>query len=240
MAGGLRDGLRRAVACLVTRRGAWALVCWIGLGGLSPGVAGADVLDTWLARQEGLRTWSAQFRQVRQLAVLKEPLVSTGRVWFAEPGLFRWELGNPVQTLALRGTQELAVIYPRLQRAERHAIARLERGPMREMLALLDAGFPRSRGGLEERFRVASVEALDGGVSRVRLEPKSAEARRMMLEVRIEFTPEEQGPRATELRFADGSVLRNEFSAVDVNPALAPDWFAVSIPEGFKVVGDRP
>jgi outer membrane lipoprotein-sorting protein len=207
--------------------------------GVPPARAADDALDAWLGRASGLRTWSATFRQTRTLAVLKDPVVAAGRVWFSEPGLFRWELGDPVQTLALRGTNEVVVVYPRLKRAERHLLDGLERGPMRDALALLDAGFPRSRAGLEERFVIRSIDAVGGGVHRLALEPRSRDARRLMTGLWIDFVPTEPGPRATELRFADGTLLRNEFSGVVVNPDLEAGWFNPAIPEGYKVAGPR-
>lgn len=219
------QGLRRTAV--------WLLL----LTGL-PASAVEAPLDLWLANQAGLRSWTASFRQTRVMAVLKEPLVARGRVWFAEPGLFRWELGDPVQTRAVRGSNELAVVYPRLRRAERHALARLAGGPMRDLLALLDAGFPRSRSALEARFEIRSQEELGDGLHRVVLEPRSVDARRLMSAVWIEFVPGEPGPRSTELRFADGTRLRNDFSSPELNPVLPGDWFNPAIPDGFRVTGD--
>src|SRR5207253_1472077 len=71
-------------------------------------------LTAWLSAQTNIQTWSADFAQTRTLKSLTQPLMGTGRVWFAAPNRFRWELGNPAQTIAVRQPDELSVIYPRL------------------------------------------------------------------------------------------------------------------------------
>jgi outer membrane lipoprotein-sorting protein len=80
------------------------------------GAISANALDTnavvsgWLKAQAGLKTWEADFTQTRTLRTLKQPLVSAGHVWFAMPNQFRWELGNPAQTIAVRDAQQMLVI----------------------------------------------------------------------------------------------------------------------------------
>lgn len=215
---------------MTARLGALALL----LVAFAVAARGEDALDRWLARQGEVHAWTAEFRQTRALAVLKEPLVARGHVWFAEPNRFRWELGQPPQTVAIRGAKELVVLYPRLRRADRLTLDG-NRGPMRDALALLEAGFPRRRADLEERFVIRSLAESGPDLWRLVLQPRSAEARRLMESITLEFAVAESGPRNTELRFADGTVLRNDFSQPQANPALADDWFATTIPGDFKV-----
>ena len=63
------------------------------------------MFDKWYAVQTNLQSWSASFTQTRALKVLTQPLVSTGKVWVA-PGRFRWELGDPIRTLAVREPED--------------------------------------------------------------------------------------------------------------------------------------
>jgi outer membrane lipoprotein-sorting protein len=71
--------------------------------------------ERWFAAQTNLQSWAADFTQTRSLKVLAQPLVSTGKVWVA-PSRFRWELGQPAQTIALRQPDQMFIIYPRLKR----------------------------------------------------------------------------------------------------------------------------
>src|SRR5213593_2727732 len=77
----------------------------------------SKLVDSWLNAQTSIHTWSADVVQTRNLKSLAKPLVADGRVWFAAPNRFRWEIGNPPQTIAVRKLEEMLVIYPRLRRA---------------------------------------------------------------------------------------------------------------------------
>src|SRR6266516_4257266 len=81
-----------------------------------------STLTRWLAAQTHIQTWSAEVIQTRALKSLRQPLTATGRVWFAAPNRFRWELGNPPQTIALRQPEQMLVIYPKLKRVEKYPL----------------------------------------------------------------------------------------------------------------------
>src|SRR5947209_14918733 len=102
------------------------------------------IVSSWLAAQSKVHSWSADFIQTRSLKSLTQPLTAKGHVWFAAPNRFRWELGNPPQTIAVRAVTEMLVIYPRLKRVERFPLSGDKAGPWKDALALLEAGFPRS------------------------------------------------------------------------------------------------
>lgn len=192
-------------------------------------------LATWLRGQGELKTWAADFTQTRTLKVLTEPLRAPGRLWFAAPDRFRWELGQPPQTIALRRTNELFVIYPRLKRAERYALSANGGEAWRDSLALLDAGFPSGRAEFDARFRVLSLVETNGLVT-VSLEPRGASARQFMKEIRLTLRTNDFALTANELRFADGSTLRNDFTNAVVNAVITPDRFDPGLPADVKVV----
>ena len=193
------------------------------------------VLDSWFSAQTNLHTWSAELVQTRMLKVLTQPLVSTGRVWVAIPDRFRWELGQPPQTIALRQPDTLFVIYPRLKRAEKYPIDDKQPGPWREALALLEASFPRHRAEMESRFRVLSVTQTNA-VWELALQPKSSMARRMMSEILVCFRTNDFSLTATELKFGDGSTMRNDFFNSVRNPAIEPRTFEASLGPDITVV----
>lgn len=223
-------------------RGAERFVVWglVALG-LAAGARGAGVADTnaflaaWLGAQGELKTWSADFTQTRTLKVLTEPLRTPGRLWFAAPDQFRWELGQPPQTIALRRTNELFVIYPRLKRAERYPMTAVGGEAWRDALALLDAGFPSGRAEFDARFRVLSLVEIDG-LATVSLEPRSVSARKFIKEIRLTLRTSDLALTANELRFADGSSLRNDFTNALANVAIPPERFDPALPADIQVV----
>ena len=219
------------------RHSAFSFLCvFLCILGWQPPACGADsALGAWLNSQTHIQTWSAEVIQTRALKSLAQPLTATGRVWFAAPNRFRWELGNPPQTIALRQPEQMLVIYPKLKRAEKYPLTRDHPGPWTDTLALLEAGFPRSQSELESRFRIES-EATTNGVHEVTLQPKSASARRMMPHIKIAFAASEFSLRATELQFADGSRMRNDFTNAVMNPKLDDSLFRFDVDPAYKVI----
>lgn len=193
------------------------------------------VLDAWLNAQTNFTTWSADFVQTRSLKALSQPLVTTGQVWFAKPNSFRWELGKPAQTLAVRDADRLEVIYPKLKRVERYSLAEGKSGQLGEALGLLDAGFPKSRADFDARFRLLSLQVTNSAWL-LDLQPVNPTARRMMPAIRVTLATNNFVLLGNELVFPDGSRMRNDFSETKLNETFAPDLFRPAVGADFKVV----
>jgi len=190
--------------------------------------------NQWFEVQTNLQSWSGDFTQTRSLKVLAQPLITTGKVW-VKRGEFRWELGQPVQTIVLRRPDELLIVYPRLKRAEKYPLDAVPSGPMKDALALLDASLPRDRASMEQHFRLLSA-AQTNSVLQMTLQPRSEAARKFIGEVVIGFHTNDFVIASTEMKFADGSALQNDFSNVMLNQPLPPDLFEAKFPADYTVV----
>jgi len=206
------------------------LAAWV-----APAADLSELLDRWCAGQTNIHTWSADLTQIRSLKVLSQPLVSQGKVWLAIPNRFRWELGQPAQTIALRQPDQLLLIYPRLKRAEKYPLGDAQSGPWKDALALLDASFPRNKAELESRFRVLSM-AQTNSIVTLALQPKSASARQFMPEIHVSFGTNDYTPTATELRFSDGSRMRSIFTHPILNAPLDEGLFDARLTADITVV----
>ncbi len=193
------------------------------------------LLDQWFAAQTNVHTWTADAVQTRSIKTFSQPLVSTGKVWVVVPDHFRWELGQPPQTIAVRQPDQLWLLYPKLKRAEKYPLTGNAPGPWRDALALLEASFPRSRAELESRFTVLSVVQTND-IVQLSLQPKSAFARKFMSQLQISFSTKDYSPSSTELQFSDGSSMRNDFSHSVLNTALPKDLFEVQLDADTKLV----
>lgn len=206
---------------------------------LMPGLAGAvetnTVLTEWLAAQTNLTTWSADLIQTRWLKALNQPLVSTGHVWFAKPDHFRWELGKPAQTIAVRNNEQLQVIYPRLKRVERYPLAVGKSGPLGEALNLLNAGFPEDSTSFDARFRLVSLQNTSN-TWLIGLQPVSPTARRMMPVIRVTLAQDSFLLLANELEFPDGSRMRSEFINGVTNSKFPADLFKPVTEAGYTII----
>ena len=172
--------------------------------------------------------------QTRTLKTLVQPLVATGHLWFSPPNQFRWELGNPAQTIALRHGDEMFVIYPRLKRAEHYPLGASAPREWRDAMSLLDAGFPRTRKEFDAQFQIQSLTETNGRWL-VALQPRSGAARQVMPELRVSLTTNDFSLAGTELVFVDGSRMRNEFTNTVANAAVDENLFQWKPPADFKV-----
>ena len=216
----------RALRC-----GFWVLLCLAA--SVSHGASYDAQFDKWFAVQTNLQSWSADFIQTRSLKVLAQPLVSAGKVW-VKPGEFRWELGQPVQTIVLRRPDQLLIVYPRLKRAEKYPLDGVPSGPMKDALSLLDASLPRDRSTMEQNFRLLSATETNS-ILQMTLQPRSDSARKFIGEIVIGFHTNDFTIAATEMKFADGSSLRNDFTNVVLNQPIEPKMFEADLPSDFTV-----
>src|SRR5207237_446985 len=148
------------------------LVVFLVLSENTVGAADTNaVLQNWFTAQGQVRTWSADFVQTRTFKTLTRPLTAQGRIEFSAPTDFRWELGRPAQTIALRHGDEMYVIYPLLKRAELYPMGANAPRQLHDTLSLLQAGLPHSRKEFDTQFQVLAL-AETNGIWRLRLQPR--------------------------------------------------------------------
>jgi outer membrane lipoprotein-sorting protein len=193
----------------------------------------SERLDAWLLHQAEIQSWTADVVQIRELRSLVKPLETAGQVWFARPDRFRWQLGDPPRTVAIRSGEELVISYPRLRQLERYALGG-ELDPMwRYVLDLLEVGFPSDAASFHGRYDLSIAQAIPEGW-RFRLQPSAEQARRLLEAVQIEVAREDLRLLATELIFPDGSRMKNRFSNHRIDPELAPALFEVEVGEDWQ------
>ncbi|HEY3760594.1 MAG TPA: outer membrane lipoprotein carrier protein LolA [Verrucomicrobiae bacterium] len=195
----------------------------------------SPVLNGWFAAQKNVQTWAADFTQTRTLKTLTTPLLNHGHVSFALPDDFRWELGNPPRTIAIHNSDQMYVVYPYLKRAELYPMGANAPQQLRAALSLLDAGFPKSRNEFDSEYQILSLTQTNGNYS-LTLQPKSAAARQMMTQLQIGLSTNTFNLTSTELTFADGSTLRNDFTNIVLNPALDKTMFNWTPPADYQIV----
>jgi outer membrane lipoprotein-sorting protein len=206
-----------------------------GLPLLSAAADTNAVLNSWFAAQTNLQSWSADFVQTRTLKTLTQPLVTTGHVWFAAPGAFHWEIGHPPRTIALGQAETMYVIYPQLKRAERYPMGQNSPKQWRDMMSLLQAGLPRSRGDFESAFRVQSLMQTNDQWLIV-LQPRSEFARQMMPELHLQIATNDLALTATELIFIDASRMRSDYQHALMNAPVDKSLFSWTPPADYKVI----
>lgn len=179
----------------------------------------ASCLKAIEAAQRDTRSIDADFRQVKHLTLLDEPLVSTGRFVFAKPDRVRLEIKQPEPaTIVIRGAD---IRIPGLSEKDRQA---LSAGPMVAMFTQLGAVFSGSVDKLEESFEVEAKAEGDG--VRLVLAPRSAEWRKAFQRMQVDFAGAELVVRDIQIDDSLGDRLEITMENVKRNVELADDLFA--------------
>lgn len=210
----------------------WSLV--LGIWNFNACADTNSIISTWIAAQTNIHTFSADVVQTRTFKSLAQPLTAYGHVWFEAPNRFRWELTNPVPSIAVRGADEMLVIYPKIKRAERYPLGGDQAGQWRDVMKLLDAGFPRSEADVQSQYNILSQQ-VNGDVCELTLQPKSATARKLMPQIKIGFSTKDSTLTSTELKMADGSTMRNDFKSTELNPKIDESLFTPKLGSDYKI-----
>lgn len=213
--------------------------CWLWLlPCLVAGVVHAADYDAqfskWFAAQTNMQNWAADFTQTRSLVALAQPLTSKGKVW-VQPGEFRWELGQPPQTIVVRNPDEMIILYPRFKRAEVYALNKIPPGPIKDAMSLMDVSLPRDRASMEEHFQLQSA-TITNATLQMTLQPKSASARQFIGDIIVGFRTNDYVIADTIMQFSDSSTLRNDFTNVVFNQPMDSKLFATNLPPDYSVV----
>jgi outer membrane lipoprotein-sorting protein len=163
----------------------------------------------------------ADFKEERHMAILKDPVVNQGKIWFTPPDKIRREItGNSPSTTVIDG-KKMTIYYPKLKTAEQYDL--VKRPIIRQSLEALTAGLNFQRVG-----DYYSLEGTKEGNSYVvTLTPKTAAIRRLVksltLTMQTDLTPEKvdyQSPRGERVLIDYSDVKRDPVpdSVYEFNP----------------------
>jgi outer membrane lipoprotein-sorting protein len=145
---------------------------------MSPGEI-QDLLNRLQAMHESSNSLQANFREERHMSMLKEPVVSQGKIWFTIPDKIRRDIGGNTPSTTVINGRKMVIFYPKFKEEE---VYDLEKRPMlKDSLQALTAGL---------NFRQVStyynVEgSKEGDDYRIVLTPKTAAIRKIVKSVTL-------------------------------------------------------
>lgn len=197
-----------------------ALVLALAAHGAAAAPKGGDPLQQFV---QNVDTLSARFEQEQKDdkgVVLQH---SQGRLWLARPGKFRWSYEKPYQQQIVCDGKTLWQHDPDLNQVMVRPAGATLQGTPAQLLT--------DRAALEKHFRVEHL-GREGGVARLRLIPKAADADFKSVELWLkEGTPQ-------RMRFEDplGGASEVRFTEVRTNAPIEPGQFRFEIPKGAEVI----
>lgn len=192
---------------------------------LSP-AAPADIpaaqaaLDAGMERLALAPAVAVELTEQRQVAGLNQPLETPGKLWLAPDGRFRWQLGEPPQTLLLIDGERF---WQREGGTDREG-STANLGEASRLVAILSAVFRGQRNTLAEAWAITDATPEPGGGWTVQLRPEDRALRRGVNGLALRINGNGL-PQAWTLSLRDGTVLSAVFARVDLNPALPAGLF---------------
>ncbi len=186
-------------------------------------------LDAWLKRQVSITTLDAGFTQERKLPALKNPTTTPGHLSFSKPDKVRWQLGDPIETLAVSDGTTLTLIETATKTARRTGV----NSPQAARFSLLSGRAFQSPEEFDQAFEITGSR-LESGIYQYTLKAKDRRVRAQIPWVFLDIDPEKNELRALEMELQDKSRLRTIFSNPRFNLKLDDSLFKPDL-TGYEV-----
>lgn len=177
-------------------------------------------LDAWLKRQVFITTLDAGFTQERKLPALKNPTTTPGHLSFSKPDKVRWQLGEPIETLAVSDGTTLTLIEVAKKTARQTSVD----SPQAARFSLLTGRAFQSPESFYQAFEIVGSR-VDSGIYQYTLKAKDRQVRAQIPWIFLDIDPEKNELRAMEMELSDKSRLRTVFSNPRFNLKLDDSLF---------------
>jgi outer membrane lipoprotein-sorting protein len=184
------------------------------------------------ARASRIKDFTAEFRQEKFTALLRKPLISTGKVRVAGP-IVRWDTAKPEPAVLRSDGREVRMYYPSQKLLEIY--------PIDQRLGDLATSPLPSLATVREHF---TIEQSDGKgfeppkgrrVLSLRLVPIDAALREHVDEVTVLLDVEAGHILAFEVVDADGDRTHVTFSGIRLDTGIRPADLDLTVPQGTVV-----
>lgn len=185
------------------------------------------VVERWLATNTGVETLRVDFTQTRTMKSIRVPVRQEGTLWLDyQNRQFRWQLGDPPQTIVVSLGQKVLIIRTPMKRYE----VRQSGSGGTPGMAAMAKGFPRTLREFQQRYRVLETTP-EANTRRIVTRPLG-EAGRGVETFTFVVDASHHRLLGIEINLEDGSSLDTVFRQVEPNPALPKGLFQPSV-EGY-------
>src|SRR5215471_8392641 len=130
-----------------------------GLAGISHGAPlSSDELKNLLAAIRQHRSTQADFMEQRVIRLMKNPVQSSGTVWFEPPNKFRREVKGNSASITVSDGRNLWIYYPNFKSAERYPLGR--GSPLDATVAAINSALNLEN--IETSFNISATNSGNG------------------------------------------------------------------------------
>ena len=119
------------------------------------------------------RTTQADFQEQRMIRLMKNPIVSSGRIWFQPPNKFRREVKGNSPSVTVSDGRQLWIYYPNFKSAERYPLGK--GSPLDSTVAAINSALNLEN--IENIFQITATKTDNG--YELALLPRTASMKRV-------------------------------------------------------------
>jgi len=189
-------------------------------------VSEAD-LKNLLASIRQNRITQADFQEQRVIRLMKNPILSSGKVWFQPPNKFRREVKGNSPSLTVSDGRQLWIYYPNFKSAERYPLGK--GSPLDSTVAAINSSLNLE--DVENTFQIVAAKIENG--YELRLMPRSPSMRRVFQKLDLRINEQLRVER-TDMLLANGDRIVTTYSNQTRAP-IAASTFEFKPPAGTEV-----
>jgi len=184
-------------------------------------------LKNLLAAIRQNRTTQADFQEERVIRLMKNPITSSGRIWFQPPNKFRREVKGSSPSVTVSDGRELWIYYPNFKSAERYPLGK--GSPLDATVAAINSALNLEN--IETSFNVTATKTENG--HELQLLPRTASMKRVFQKLDLRINDKFRVDR-TDMLLPNGDRIVTTYSN-QTRAAIPPSTFEFKPPSGTEV-----
>ena len=186
-----------------------------------------DELKNLLAAIRQNRTTQADFQERRVIRLMKNPILSSGTVWFQPPNKFRREVKGNSPSITVSDGLELWIYYSNFKSAERYPLGK--GSPLDATVAAINSALNLEN--IETSFNVTATKSENG--HELQLLPRTAAMKRVFQKLDLRINDKFRVER-TDMLLPNGDRIVTTYSNQTRAP-IPPSTFEFKPPAGTEV-----
>jgi outer membrane lipoprotein carrier protein len=186
----------------------------------------ADLKNLLAGIRQNRRT-QADFQEQRAIRLMKNPILSSGRVWFQPPNKFRREVKGSSPSLTVSDGRQLWIYYPNFKSAERYPLGK--GSPLDSTVAAINSSLNLEN--VENTFQITATKSDNG--YELALMPRTAAMKRVFQKLDLRINDQLRVER-TDMLLPNGDRIVTTYSNQTRAPVPA-STFEFTPPPGTEV-----
>jgi len=189
-------------------------------------VSEADLKNLLAAIRQN-RVTQANFQEQRMIRLMKNPILSSGKVWFQPPNKFRREVKGSSPSLTVSDGRQLWIYYPNFKSAERYPLGK--GSPLDSTVAAINSSLNLEN--VENTFQIAGAKIENG--YELRLMPRTPSMKRVFQKLDLRINEQLRVER-TDMLLPNGDRIVTTYSNQTRGPVDAA-LFEFTPPAGTEI-----